>query len=356
MRTDGARVQVVPDLDLADFDYALPGELVAQQPLAEREASRMLVLERESRRITHEGVRALPRWLRAGDLLVVNTTRVVPAKLRGRKETGGAAEALLLGEAPDDPGRFLALVGCRGRLRVGGRFVFSRGSESVQATIRGLHADGVVSLEFDTQASPYAVGETPLPPYIRRNTPDPDDASRYQAVFAREPGSVAAPTASLHLSEALLDAVAAAGIERAEVVLHVGAGTFRPVSEASMASGRLHPERFVLPTETADAIARTRERGGRVVAVGTTVTRVLEACATRDRRVTPARGETDIFLRPGHSFHVVDALLTNFHLPRSSLLLLAAAFVGREPLLAAYAEAVTQRYRFFSYGDCMLVL
>jgi len=213
-----------------------------------------------------------------------------------------------------------------------------------------------VRLRLPPDASPYAVGETPLPPYIRREAPHPADAERYQTVFARVPGSVAAPTAGLHLSRALLAELARAGVERAEVVLHVGPGTFRPLRPEDLARGRLHAEPFELPAEAAERVAATRERGGRVVAVGTTAARVLEARATPDGRVRAGRGETDLFLRPGRPFRAVDALLTNFHLPRSSLLLLVAAFGGRERVLDAYAEAVRRGYRFYSYGDAMLLV
>ncbi len=343
-------------LDLAAYDFVLPPDRIAQQPLAERDTSRMLVLDRATGTVRHDGVKALARWLRAGDLMIVNTTRVVRAKLRGHKETGGAAEALVLGPEPGVPAHYHALVGARGRQRVGAAFRFARGEQSAAARIVALHDDGSVSLAFEPGVSPYDLGETPLPPYIHRASPDVRDEERYQAVFARDPGSIAAPTASLHLSEGLLSALLEIGVERSELVLHVGAGTFRPLGESALRSGRLHPEPFVLPEETARAIERTRARGGRVVAVGTTVARVLESCATESRCVRPERGETDLFLRPGATFRVVDALLTNFHLPRSSLLMLVAAFAGRERVLAAYHEAIAEGYRFFSYGDCMLVL
>jgi S-adenosylmethionine:tRNA ribosyltransferase-isomerase len=322
--------------ELDGFDYALPPECIAQQPTAQRDAARLLVLEREREGLAHRHVRDLPELLRPGDLLVVNATRVLPARLRGRKETGGAAEALLLGEA--GPGRQRALLRCRGRLRVGQKL-----------RLGSLDAE-LVELEM------------PLPPYIRRPEPHGEDAERYQTVFARVPGSVAAPTAGLHLTPALLERLGEAGVGRAEVVLHVGPGTFRPLRDADLAAGELHAECFELPEATAQAVARTRAEGGRVVAVGTTVTRVLESRARPGRRVEPGRGETRLFLRPQPGsdgplrFAAVDALLTNFHLPRSSLLLLAAAFAGRRRLLDAYAEAVRRGYRFYSYGDAMLLL
>jgi len=346
----------VSDDPLAPFDYELPPDRIAQRPAEPRESARLLVLDRSGGPIRHEQVSNLPGLLRAGDLLVVNATRVVPARLRGEKASGGRAEALLLGPAPGVPGRWRALVRCRGRLRPGLALRFGAGDAGFDAEIAQLGEEGAVVLRVAADVDPYRAGEPPLPPYIRRTAHDPADDARYQTVFARVPGAVAAPTAGLHLESALLAALGAAGVEHAELVLHVGPGTFRPLRPADLAAGRLHAEPFELPEATAEAIARARARGGRVVAVGTTTTRVLEARARADGRVAPGRGETDLFLRPGARFAVVDALLTNFHLPRSSLLLLAAAFAGREPLLAAYAEAVRLRYRFYSYGDAMLIL
>ncbi len=342
------------ELDLADYDYPLPPERIAQAPPEDRDGGRLLVLERATGAIQHDAVRALPSRLRAGDLLVRNATRVLPARLRGRKATGGAAEALLLGPAGEN--RFRALVRTRGRLREGIALRFERGADACEAEITQVAPDGEVELAFTPGQDPYAVGETPLPPYIRRDAACAADVERYQTVFARVPGSVAAPTAGLHLSERLLEALAQAGVGCAEVVLHVGPGTFRPLRDDDLRQGRLHAEPFELPAETAEAVAAARARGGRVVAVGTTSARVLESCARDDGCVEARRGSTDLFLRPGSRWRVVDALLTNFHLPRSSLLLLVAAFAGREAVLRAYAEAVREGYRFYSYGDAMLVL
>jgi S-adenosylmethionine:tRNA ribosyltransferase-isomerase len=342
-------------VDLRQFDYPLPRERIAQHPTAERDGARLLVLERASGCHRHSRIRELPQWLRAGDLLVVNATRVLPARLRGRKTSGGSGEALLLGEAPGGGGRYRALVRTSGRLRPGQKFRFGPESAGLDAELVALGRDGEVVLAFAPGAAPYAAGETPLPPYIRREVALAQDTERYQTVFARVPGSVAAPTAGLHLSRRLLDRLRRAGVERAEVVLHIGPGTFRPLRPEDLARGALHTEPFELPAGTAEQIARTRARGGRVVAVGTTAARVLESCAGTDGRVRPARGETDLFLRPGAPFRAVDALLTNFHLPRSSLLLLVAAFAGRERTLAAYAEAIRAGYRFYSYGDAMLI-
>ena len=343
-------------MDLADFDYALPPGQIAQEPTPERDAARLLVLERAQGALRHAVVRDLPELLRPGDLLVRNATRVLPARLRGRKPTGGAAEALLLGPLPGSPGRFRALLRRAGSARPGAKLRFGPPGAALDAELVERAPDGVAVLAFAPDADPYAIGETPLPPYIRRAAAQPEDVDRYQTVYARVPGSVAAPTAGLHLSQVLLERLAGRGVEVAELVLHVGPGTFQNPSPEQLASGLLHPERFCLPAETAARVAAARARGARVVAVGTTSARVLEACARSGGELEPGEGETRLFLRPGSRFQVVDALLTNFHLPRSSLLMLVAAFAGRERVLAAYAEAVRAGYRFYSYGDAMLVL
>lgn len=362
------------ELRLADYDYALPPGHIAQHPLPQRDAARLLVLDRNSGARSHRAIRDLPELLRPGDLLVVNATRVLPARLRGRKVSGGVAEALLLGPAhmeteraaaapagaENPPRNFAEAVCCeallrtRGRLRVGQKLRFEGNGRSAEAEIAALLGDGRVRLAFAAGTVPHALGEMPLPPYIRRPRAEAADAARYQTVFARAPGSVAAPTAGLHLSQTLLAALRAGGIGVAELVLHVGIGTFRPLRPAQLAKGRLHAERFELPADTAARVNETRSRGGRVVAVGTTTARVLESCAAQGG-VAARRGETSLFLRPGSRFRVCDALLTNFHLPRSSLLLLVCAFAGREPVLAAYAEAIRRGYRFYSYGDAMLL-
>ena len=346
----------MPALRLADYDYALPAERIAQEPLAERDAARLLVLDRAGDALAHAGVRDLPERLAPGDLVVGNATRVRPARLRGRKLTGGAAEALLLGDAAG-PGRHRALLRCAGRLRAGLKLRFEGGALApLDAEVVEVDREGEVVLAFPPDRSPFALGETPLPPYIRRERADPRDAVRYQTVYARVDGAVAAPTAGLHLTPRLLAALRAKGVGWAEVVLHVGAGTFRPPREEELAAGRLHPERYELPAATAEAVRRTRARGGRVVAVGTTTARVLETCADDARCVRPGAGETRLLLAPGSVFRAVDALFTNFHLPRSSLLLLVAGFAGREAVLAAYAEALARGYRFYSFGDAMLIV
>jgi S-adenosylmethionine:tRNA ribosyltransferase-isomerase len=354
-------------IDLDDYAFELPPERIAQHPLPGRDEARLMRLDGTTgKRLEGERdlrVRDLPQSLRAGDLLVLNATRVLAARLRGRKQSGGVAEALLLGPVdPADEQVQRALVRSTGRLRAGLRFVFEAGDRSLGAEVEAVGTDGEAVLRFEAGASPYSIGEAPLPPYIRRpeeavtRAQRDRDLERYQTVFARVPGAVAAPTAGLHLTPALLEELDRAGVERCEVVLHVGLGTFRPLRAQDLASGKLHAEAYELPPESAQAVARTRERGGRVIAVGTTSTRVLETCALAGGRVAPGHGHTELFLKPGDSLRVVDGLLTNFHLPRSSLLLLVAALVGREPLLRAYADAIAEGFRFYSYGDAMLIL
>jgi S-adenosylmethionine:tRNA ribosyltransferase-isomerase len=343
------------------YDFELPESHIAQAPTPERDAARLLVLDRTTGKILESGpdhhVRNLPRWLRKGDLLVMNSTRVRSARLVGRKASGGVAEALLLGPDLANPSHHRALVKCTGRLREGLTFQFGPNSE-LEARISALHEHGEVTLRFDPEVDPYAHGQAPLPPYIRRApSQSAEDLERYQTIYAKVSGAVAAPTAGLHFSHALFADIQAAGVRRAEVVLHVGSGTFRPLDADSILSGRLHPEEFVLPAETVAAIDRTRAAGGRIVAVGTTTARVLESRVDDNGQLRAGSGTTDLFIRPGGPpFRAVDALLTNFHLPKSSLLLLVAEFAGRRALLDAYAHAVREGFRFYSYGDAMLVL
>ena len=351
--------------EISSYDFELPPELVAQQPLAQRDASRLLVLERATGARQHRSFTDLPQLLRPGDLLVTNRSRVLPARLLGRRPGGGEAEILLVRRhAPDlwdamvRPGRRLrpgAVVDVGPGLRVriegpetGAPAAGDRAPPSPLRRVR-LLLDG---LDADTALEHH--GHVPLPPYIRR--PDaPSDRDRYQTVYAREGGSVAAPTAGLHFTTALLERLHERGIERAELVLHVGPGTFRPVEAQDVREHRVDPERFTIPADTAAAVDRARAEGRRVVAVGTTATRALESALGPGGRLHPGEGETDLVIVPGFHFRAVDALVTNFHLPRSSLLLLVSAFGGRERVLSAYAEAVRQRYRFYSYGDAMLL-
>jgi S-adenosylmethionine:tRNA ribosyltransferase-isomerase len=344
--------------DIGAYDYPLPPDLIAQEPLDRRDASRLLVLDRATGALSHRSFSNLPELLRPGDLLVTNRSRVVPARLLGRRAGGGVAEILLvrrheseLWEAMVRPGRRLrpgAVVDVAPGLRVRVEEPAPAGAASPLRRVR-LLLDGL-----DADAALERHGHVPLPPYIRR--PDePADRERYQTVYARERGSVAAPTAGLHFTRELLERLRARGVELADLVLHVGPGTFRPVEVDDVRAHRVDPERFTIPAETVAAVERARAEGRRVVAVGTTVTRALESALDAAGRLRPGEGETDLVIVPGFPFRVVHTLVTNFHLPRSSLLLLVSAFAGRERVLAAYAEAVRERYRFYSYGDAMLV-
>ncbi len=338
---------------LEDFQYELPPELIAQRPLPERSASRLLVLDGATGAFTDRRFRELPGLLAPGDLLVFNDTRVIPARLFGRKETGGAVEVLV--ERILGPREALAHVRASKPPRPGTRLRLEGGAV---CRVLGREAD-LFRLTLTAGAEDFAAllerhGRMPLPPYIRREA-DPADRARYQTVYARVPGAVAAPTAGLHFDEAVLAALAARGIARAHVTLHVGAGTFQPVRTARIEDHRMHAERVEVPEATCAAVAEARARGGRVVAVGTTVVRALESAADAAGRVRPLRGETRLFIRPGYRFRVVDVLLTNFHLPGSTLLMLVCAFGGHTHVMAAYRHAVAARYRFYSYGDAMLV-
>ena len=351
---------------LEDLDYDLPDGLIAQEPTARREDARLLVLARGSGTVEHRGVRDLPGLLRAGDLLVLNDTRVRPARLAARRATGGAVEVLLVAPASEEGVEaWTALLAANRPLRAGETLILTHDGGNVAAGVRLLRraAEGpwVVAPEGGTFPELMARhGAMPLPPYIRRGAGDPRtalDRERYQTVFAREEGAVAAPTAGLHFTPALLEAVRARGTSVASVTLHVGLGTFLPVTGARLEEHRMHSEPYAIPEETAAAVRRTKAQGGRVVAVGTTSVRALEASALASTDGLPRAetSRTDLFVMPGFRFRVVDALLTNFHLPRSTLLALVAAFAGFEPVLAAYREAVAQGYRFYSYGDAMFI-
>lgn len=346
-------------LRLADFDFHLPPELIAQHPAAERSASRLL--DARSQPPTDRVFRDLPELLQSGDLLVFNDTQVIKARLFGAKPTGGAVELLV--ERVLDGNEVLAHLRAS-KKPAPGTVLDMHGGFHAEVLGRWPDAGGALfrlRLSGDPYALMQAHGHVPLPPYIH-HADDADDARRYQTVFARVPGSVAAPTAALHFDEALLAALDARGVTRAHVTLHVGAGTFQPVKVADIARHRMHSERFEVPGETLAAIDRARARGGRVIAVGTTTVRTLETVAQRldsgaqmGRDWPTLRGETDIFITPGHRFALVDLLITNFHLPRSTLLMLVSAFAGTETIRTAYAHAIVERYRFFSYGDAMLL-
>jgi S-adenosylmethionine:tRNA ribosyltransferase-isomerase len=337
-----------------DFDYALPPELIAQTPLEPRDASRLLVVERATAEIQHSRFGSIAEFLRAGDLLVLNDSRVLAGRLRGhRHPTGGAVEALLVRERA--PGRWEALLRPGKRILPGQRLIFSNAGITAEATAAEWLEDGVCLLAFDQGVEPQILGNVPLPPYIHAPLADPE---RYQTVYARELGSAAAPTAGLHFTEPLLEALRNAGIETTFVTLHVGPATFRPVHVEDARTHPMHAEFFRLGTETAAAIARAKREGRRIVAVGTTVVRVLEQIGSESapEDIHPTEGWTRLLILPGHEYRLVDALLTNFHLPRSTLLMLLAAFMGRDLMFRAYAEAIRERYRFYSFGDAMLIL
>ena len=344
-------------MDVSLFDFELPEDRIALRPAIPRDAARMLVVHAEGR-LEHRHVRDLPEYLGAGDALLLNDTKVIPARLEGTKETGGRCELLLcepLPAGPAGPGeRFRAMGQASKPIRAGQRLDFG----ALSAVVEAVEGDGFLAVRFDRAGAAFAealerVGHMPLPPYIRR--PDrPIDRERYQTVFAREPGSVAAPTAGLHFTPELLSRLEVRGLARARVTLHVGPGTFLPVRERDLTSHRMHEEAYQVPEATAAAFHECRRTGGRVVAVGSTAARTLESALAGDSLRTGA-GRTSLFVVPGYQFRAVDALVTNLHLPRSTLLMLVCAFAGRERVLAAYAEAVAERYRFFSYGDAMLI-
>lgn len=337
-------------MQLKDFHYPLPPELIAQRPLARRSQARLLDLA--SGAPVDRQIAELPALLQPGDLLVVNDTRVIPARLFGFRPTGGRVQVML--ERIIDERRFLAQLSFSHLPKVGevldveGAPVRVLSNEQPFFELR-LESDDASVLSFLERC-----GQLPLPPYIR-HTPDAQDIARYQTVFAREPGAVAAPTASLHFDDALLAALNVRGVQRATVTLHVGAGTFMPVRVPDLAQHQMHAERYAIPQATRDAVIRARAEGRRVIAVGTTVCRALESAADEQGLPRVESGETRLFITPGFSFRVIDGMLTNFHLPESTLLMLVCAFAGYDRVMAAYAHAVEQRYRFFSYGDAMLL-
>ena len=319
-----------------DYDYTLPSELIAQRPLPRREDARMMVLDRDRESIAHRRFTDLPEFVKPGDLLVLNDTRVLPAR---RFSDNGAVELLFLKQL--DATRWKCLVKPGRKLRLGATMRL----DEVTGEVERICEEGERVIRFERGIDPYRRGEMPLPPYLHRS-PEPEDTTRYQTVFARAPGAVAAPTAGLHFTPEILQKLA-----HTFVTLHVGTGTFRPIQSEHVRDHKMHAERFSI-SETASSAINCAER---ILAVGTTSVRVLEAAERRESRLFAQEGVTDIFIHPPYVFRAVDRLLTNFHLPRSTLLMLVAAFAGREFILRAYAEAVRERYRFYSYGDCMLI-
>jgi len=338
-------------LKRSDFQFDLPPELIAQQPLSRRSDSRLLCLSKDGGQFDDGYILDLPDLLREGDLLVFNNTRVIPARLFGRKETGGQVEVMLERMVDDSD--------CLAQLRVSksprqGSIIFLEDGSQMEVTGRDGSFFNLRLLGGGLGEKIEKLGHMPLPPYIERED-TLEDRERYQTVYARHPGAVAAPTAGLHFDDALLDRIGSRGVERVEVTLHVGAGTFQPVRCDDIADHRMHAERLEVSAQVCEAVERTRSRGGRVIAVGTTAVRSLETAAAGGT-LEPFSGDSRIFVYPGYTFRMIDGLLTNFHLPESTLLMLVCALAGTDQVLAAYQHAVTMRYRFFSYGDAMLVL
>lgn len=344
------------------FDYNLPPELIAQEPVAQRDQARLMVLNRGNQSISHRRIADLPEFLQGPDVLVVNDTKVIPARLQGHKQdTGGKVEVLLLEELAD--GEWDVLMRCSRRPPPGSHLVFGGGTVLAQMIEDGPRGHARLRFESDGPLleAIEQIGQPPLPPYIHRNTDEspvahPSDRDRYQTIYAREPGAVAAPTAGLHFTPALFDALAAKGVQRHSVTLHVGIGTFRPVTAAEVEGHEMESERYQLPGSTAQACLASRAAGGRIVAVGSTSVRTLETVAQKAGTLQEQEGRSSLYIYPPYSFRAVDVMMTNFHLPQSTLLMMVSAFAGREFVLQAYQEAVDKQYRFYSYGDAMLIL
>ena len=337
----------------SDFYYDLPEELIAQHPLERRDGSRLLKLNKATGELEHRHFYDLPDYLRPGDLLVMNNSRVLPARLIGHRPTGGAVEVLLLRDLGEN--KWECLVRPGKKMRPGQEVTFGDGQ--LTATVEDVVEGGNRIVKFACDGIFLEVleslGKMPLPPYIKEELSDPE---RYQTVYSKEPGSAAAPTAGLHFTPELMDKIRAMGVDIEFVTLHVGLGTFRPVKEDEIESHEMHSEFCIMPQETADAINRTRANGGRVIAVGTTSCRTIESFADPDGHMDAKSGWTDIFIYPGYEFKCIDGLITNFHLPESTLIMLVSALAGREHILSAYKTAVEERYRFFSFGDAMLII
>jgi S-adenosylmethionine:tRNA ribosyltransferase-isomerase len=348
---------------LEDYDYDLPEELIAQVPVSERDVSRLMVVDRSRRSLTDSRFFDLPGLLRPGDLIVVNNTRVIPARLFGRKESGGRIEILVLnqdkGPAPGPTARWCLLRSSK-RPQAGSRLFFENDFTGV---VEALGRDGLIRIRFEgpqpLDAMMEVKGVMPLPPYIKREERDSRstlDRKRYQTVYSKVSGAVAAPTAGLHFTEPLMEALRAAGVSIAELTLHVGHGTFRPVRTKDIRKHELGEEAYRVEQETAEAVNRAKKEKRRVIAVGTTVVRVLETVVNDRGEVASGGGKTDLLITPGFSFRVIDAMITNFHLPKSSLLFLVCAFAGKDFIMKAYGRAIEERYRFYSYGDAMLIV
>ncbi len=343
-------------MKVSDFDYELPKKLIAEFPVEPRDSSRLMVLHRDTGRIEHRIFRDIALYLKPGDVLVINDTKVIPARLLGKLDTGGKVELLLVRQ----PGLGIWEVMAKParKLKEGKRIYFD---EELEAVVKGYSGEGKRFVEFilksnkDFMEKLEEIGHIPLPPYIEREE-KPVDREKYQTVFARKEGAVAAPTAGLHFTEELLQKLKDKGIIIKNITLHVGPGTFKPVKVENVEEHQMDYETYHVPEDTAAEINRAKEEGRRIIAVGTTVTRTLESAAEEDGKVKPGEGSTNLFIYPGYRFKVIDALITNFHLPRSTLLMLVSAFAGRERILNAYREAIKKGYRFYSYGDAMFIL
>lgn len=346
------------EYDVAQYDYVLPPERIAQQPAEPRDASRLMALDRASGRIENAVFHEVGRFLRPGDLLVLNNTRVFPARTYGTRSTGGGVELFFLRNLGE--GRWEAMLRANGKPKNGEYVELEGGQLTVMLArqIAGGMWEVIVPRQVNLIEMLQRIGRTPLPPYIKRSKDralEPRDRERYQTVFARETGAVAAPTAGLHFTPELLQALEKQGVGSTQVTLHVGAGTFQPVKEQDLREHRIHEEFYSISAEAVERIAAARKAGGRVVAVGTTACRTLETAARHEGGFAPGSGWTGLYIHPPFEFRLTDAMLTNFHLPRSTLLMLVAAFAGRERILAAYAQAVSSGYRFYSYGDAMFI-
>ena len=336
----------------SDFDFQLPEELIAQTPLAQRESSRLLILDKRMGTVKHRHFYDLPQFLHPGDCLVLNDSRVLPARLIGHRPTGGTCEVLLLVDRGED--RWECLVRPGRKLKPGAQVIFGDGQ--LTATVEAELNDGKRTIRFHYQGIFLEIleqlGKMPLPPYIKAEL---SDQERYQTVYSKVAGSAAAPTAGLHFTPELLERIRAAGIKTCCVTLHVGLGTFRPVKAEDIQNHEMHSEFCIITRETADIINETKRSGGRVICVGTTSCRTIESFAAEDGTISECSGWTNIFIYPGYKFKVLDALITNFHLPQSTLIMLVSALAGREHILEAYEEAVREKYRFFSFGDAMFI-
>jgi len=352
-------------LKLSEFDYELPRELIAQYPAEQRDSSRLMVVSRKDRTIEHKFFKDLPSYLKEGDLLVLNDTKVIPARIFGIKahpeqkgvEQGCKVEILLLKAMKGQSNIWECLLKPYKKVREGDEIIFCL---SLKGKIMGKLPQGRVLIEFehsgDFKEILNNIGHVPLPPYIKRNGSEQAlDRERYQTIFARKEGSVAAPTAGLHFTRRILEQIKPK-VAIATITLHIGPSTFQPIRVEEVEEHKMEPEPYEIAEDVAEKIETTKKMGGRVIAVGTTVTKTLESAASKDGKVLPQKGESDLFIFPGYSFKVVDAMITNFHLPKSSLLILVSAFAGRDLILEAYSQAIERRYRFYSYGDCMLII